>query len=67
MQLKIKKIKGRLSMSTYILYGLIGFVFGDLVAYFMLNSDVQATTHTIDKLMDENRELKRKINEDNDS
>ena len=54
-------------MSTYILYGLIGFVFGALVAYFMLNSDVQAATHTIDKLMDENRALKRKINEDNDS
>ena len=52
-------------MSTYILYGLIGFVFGALVAYFMLNSDVQAATHTIDKLMDENRALKRKINEDN--
>lgn len=52
-------------MSTYILYGLIGFVFGALVAYFMLNSDVQAANHTIDKLMDENRALKRKINEDN--
>ena len=54
-------------MSAYILYGLIGFVFGALVAYFTFNSDVQTANHTIDKLMDENRELKRKINGDNDS